>query len=293
MPLDIVNNTLPPRFAKTWEKLPKARWTAFGTWIRAKFGKNVPVDIDDKDIVRYMDSNPNKFNLSPTSFVDMFRAMPDLQESLGSIKDKDLQLLEIELERISDEERSTYQHGEVSFTTAGESLGITDAGAKKIADRAQDAVSRFYSGKNPNEINAEEFDTLFGENGVYERTVQKAVEIYCRILFASKGDADLVFDELRTVGALAENDLDDLTMQEYIAVQHLADLANEGKIEQVALFLKRDLDKPLNDSNIVKSFQNLVARLTRRRLDKTDVEAGKKRPRGRPRKTEETAPKPI
>lgn len=284
----VASTDVPKRFAKVWATLPKNKWDEFGKWVKTHFGQKVPADLDDKDVVSFIDKNPGSFNMSPVRLVDMFTSMPKIKSGLSAMTDKNFNDIEDEVERRKAQDTGMgvpkYQHGDVSFTAAGEELGVTDAGAKKMADRGQEHIGRFFGGKRPEALNAQEFEALFGQGGKFDAAVDKAADIYTRMLVAAQGDVDKVFASLTAAGAMQAGE--DLPADEREAVKYLADLAANGKADLAKEMLVQDIDRNLGEDVIWKSFQNLVARLVRKEMDAADIAAGLKRGRGRPRKVQ-------
>ncbi len=281
------------RFEKVWATLPKDKYTPFGKWVRAKFAPSIPAEIADADVLDYLDKNPAVSRVTPVQLVDMFKSMPSIRAGLNSYDDDEFERLDAAVKGAKPGDGTKYKRGEATLSKTGDTLGVTSAGAKKIGDKAQEYYRKFYGGETPDDLDDEDFGGLFGAGGKFDAAVEKAADLYTRMLLASKGNVDKVFEALRKVGALQKDEASILSDAERVAVQHLADLAIEGNAEKVKELLKKDIDRPLEDSNVVKSFQNLVAMTIRRDINAAEIAAGERRGRGRPKGSTKVKPAPT
>lgn len=267
-----------PRFGKVWDTIPATKRDDFGRWVKAHFGTKIPSSVEDKVVVEFLDKNPSATRMSPVQLVDMFIKMPSIKSGLSAIGDEDIAHIGNAITA-----GSRYQHGDTSLAAAGDTIGVSSQGAKLIGQKGVDYVKKFYDGEHPESLSDEDFSDMFGKGGKFDAAVNTAADMYARMLKASDGDVDKMFKALEGAGVLQSKESELLSDAERVAVQHLAELASEGKLDVVKHLLKKDLDKPIEDANIVKSFQNLVSKIVRKDLDALDIAAGVKKSRGRPK----------
>ena len=318
----------------TYSDIKPEEMAAFGKWMRTNFSNKIPKFIPDEKVAALLIKNFNEpgangeeteavvnpyvGKMNPNDLFDMFKMKTDLQKTLGSkegdvkgsLTDKDLGATDpdedgSDLPDETGKGKRVARGGEgISAEKVAKELGTTHQNIKNIEDRASEKYKRFYDEANPEDMEDDDYSDLFGDEGKFESTVEKAADMYVKLLSSAidkenremvsmakreqdtentYGAINTIFDDLISAGVLKSADLELTTTEEYTAVQVLLDLVEEGKTEEAKRLLKKDLDQPLHGSNIIKSFQTLVAKLMKKAHQDEDVALGIKKPVGRPK----------
>lgn len=208
-------------------------------------------NVDESNVLDYISQASNNLPLSPKQFVDFFFSIKGLKSRMNS-KEVSADLDDVELDDEDEDDKSTYQTGDVSLKNVGKELGgITPTMVNKIFSGSVDKLQSLTGGKHPNDLTPEDEAAL--EKRLTDAETSAAKE-YAQMIVASGGNIGKLISDLSKRQILSPNEARSLSDREIEALIDMADMSAPA----VAATLRRDLNNPRG--NLIKSFQSFYSK---------------------------------
>lgn len=204
--------------------------------------------VNPDNVLEYVSDPKNHFPLTPKELADLWKLKKSLGASL-ELAAKDFEDLPDEEEE--DEDKTTYQTGEVTLKDIGKELGgLTPTMINKLASSGGEKIKKLTHGVAPWDMNEEQWEDLLK---TIKEARQEVAQVYAENLKSYGGDVKAFLESLVKAHILTPSDLKLVTDQE---VEGLA-LLSQKSTDQIVNVLLHDIER---DDNVFKSYQSAVSK---------------------------------
>lgn len=224
-------------------------------WIMRQYfnpGKHVDkvwydASVDLGNVLQYVSDPKNNFPFTPKELADLWKLKKSLGASLELVAKDFGEFPEDE----EDEDKTTYQTGEVTLKDIGKELGgLTPTMINKLATSGSEKIKKLTHGVAPWDMNEEQWGDLLKTIKEARRDVAK---IYAENLKSYGGDVKAFLESLVKAHILTPSDLKLVSDQEF---EGLA-LLSQKSTDQIINVILHDIER---DNNVFKSYQSAVSK---------------------------------
>lgn len=190
--------------------------------------------------------------ISPEAMVEVWSAIPSLQNALGRLDDGELDAVADYLQRPKDGDGTPrYTQGDRTLKNMAATLGgITGTMVNKIFVSGADKLQRLTGGVSPVDMEAEDLNAMFA---LIEQAQWVAAGEYAASLLSFRGDiTGFIKSQIEALN-LTEIEARAMTESEFVGLKILSGM----EFERVVAVLLADLDM---DDNLFLGFQNAASK---------------------------------
>jgi hypothetical protein len=189
--------------------------------------------------------------ISPEALLEIWKAMPGLQEDLNGMEDSELDSVSAYLSRNKTTTESKYIQGEMTIKEMAKILGnVTGTMVNKIAVSGTNKLYRLTSGVSPDDMEAEELKNLL--LFIAKQQENAAKEFTARLLLCKCNIPAFVEDQV-DISNLTEIEAKSITPGEIMGLEILSEMDYDDVVD----ILLTDIN---SGSSMFHTFQNAVSK---------------------------------